>query len=108
MFGELHDPKKMSTHHVFFTWLMIWNHSAPKELRIKKGNRYGGFPAFYTPTYMLDAFANLYWELKRRQDTTMEQRLVVARIEGNFAPFIKELQETAANEAMLRAVEESL
>ena len=107
-FGDYHKPAKMDTHHIFFTWLMIWNHSAPEGLRVKMGNRYGGFPPFYTPKYMLSAFANLYWEMKRRQDTTMEQRLVIARIEANFAPVLKRLSKEAADEAMQRALEESL
>ena len=27
----------MVSRHLFYTWLMIWNHSAPVELQIKEG-----------------------------------------------------------------------
>lgn len=77
------SPKDMHSKHLFYTWLMIWNHSAPKELRIWDTHKYV-FNSFYTNEYMLSAFANLYFELKKRTDLGPKMLEVISKIESNY------------------------
>jgi len=65
--GEMFSPCDMETRHLFFTVLMIWNHSCPPEQRIWKTQKYY-FTEFYTPKYMLTALVNLLVELSIRGD----------------------------------------
>lgn len=83
--GEFHDPLQMDTKHLFYTWLMIWNHSAPPHMRIWANHAYV-FSDFYTPAYMLRAFRATYYELKTRKDLGYKMAQVVKRIEGFFSP----------------------
>lgn len=81
--GESIPVSQMKTKHLFYTWLMIWNHSAPKELRIWDTHRYT-FGSFYTPKYMLNAFRSLYIELKNRDDIGYKMLGVIESIENNY------------------------
>lgn len=65
--GKFRHPDKMGTEHIFFTLRMIWNHSAPKHLRITPYKRYK-FGPFYTSHYMKQAVKALTIELSRRTD----------------------------------------
>jgi hypothetical protein len=64
---EFVRPKDMHTSHLFYTWLMIWNHSAPEEYRVRFKHRYS-FGSYYTVEYMVEAFKNMTAELKSRKD----------------------------------------
>jgi len=57
----------MTTQHLFFTFRMIWNHTAPKEMRINPYKRYY-FSKFYTVQYMSDAVQAISFELSKRDD----------------------------------------
>jgi hypothetical protein len=74
---------QMHTKHLFYTWLMIWNHAAPVELRIWFNHPYV-FDPFYTKEYMLEAFRSMYFELKKRTDIGFKMREVITRIEANY------------------------
>jgi len=77
-----HNPEEMDTKHVFYTWLMIWNHEAPDDsMRIWFTHRYQ-FSSFYTPKYMLKAFGVMYFQLKNRTDVGPKMKWVIARIEA--------------------------
>lgn len=75
-------PSEMRTKHVFYTWLMIWNHAAPSEYRIWHNPK--RFSDFYTSDYMLAAFAAMYVELKRRVDIGPKMQNVIEFIEGLY------------------------
>lgn len=81
--GGMLKPTNMSTKHVFYTWLMIWNHAVKPGYRIWDNHRYT-FGSFYQPSYMLRAFAALYFEIKTRSDLGHKSRQVVKQIEGYF------------------------
>ena len=68
--GEFLDPKQMEARHLFYTLRMIWNHSAPEELKIRPYKRYR-FSVFYTPEYMKKAVHALMNELSTRIDELM-------------------------------------
>jgi hypothetical protein len=70
----------MNTKHVFYTLLMIWNHSAPEDAQIWFRHRYV-FDSFYTPEYMLQAFNALYHEIKTREDLGYKMSEVVYKME---------------------------
>lgn len=65
--GDEIPLQDMETSHVFNTFLMIWNHAAPIEARSQRFNHYQ-FGPYYTKKYILQAFVNLYAELKKRTD----------------------------------------
>jgi len=67
--GVPYLPVEMETSHLFFTVRMIWNHSAPENMKIKPYKRYLFGPT-YTNEYMLSAIASLLRELCRRDDMT--------------------------------------
>lgn len=89
--GGERSVKEMETKHLFYTWLMIWNHSAPQELRIWDTKRYV-FGPFYTNEYMLEAFREIYIELKTRKDIGPKMKEVVSRIEANYSKTIYEIE----------------
>lgn len=80
---EFLDPRQMTSKHLFYAWLMIYNHSAPEEHQIWFTQRYV-FTAFYTPKYMFKAFEQLYYELKTRKDLGPKMLAVIAEIESIF------------------------
>lgn len=80
--GFMLPPKEMFSKHLFYTWLMIWNHAVPDEsMRVWGDHRYW-FTPFYTPKYMLRAFRECYFELKQRTDLGPRMLEAVARIEA--------------------------
>ncbi len=83
--GDMIAPRDMETRHVFYTWLLIWNHSCPKELVRPEGRRYDEFGAWYTPQRMLTAFGVMTEELKRRHDLTLGFRKVVEEVVKAYA-----------------------
>lgn len=72
---------EMNTKHLFYTLLMIWNHSAPKDAQIWFNHKYV-FGPFYTPQYMLAAFRAIYVELKRRTDIGPRMSEVLTKMEN--------------------------
>lgn len=83
--GELLNPAEMETRHVFFTWLLIWNHSCPKHLVRSEGKQYDGFDSWYTPSRMLVAFGVMMEQLSRRADLRPEWRRVVEEVIQSYA-----------------------
>ncbi len=81
--GEL-SVDEMETKHLFYTFLMIWNHSAPKKLRIWEKRKYD-FGPHYTPEYMFEAFKNMLFELTKRKDLGPKMLAVLQTIESNFS-----------------------
>lgn len=78
--GEMIAPSKMETRHVFYTWLLIWNHSCPEELVRPEGRRYDEFGAWYTPQRMLTAFGVMTEQLKHRNDLAPGARKIVDEV----------------------------
>lgn len=93
--GKFYYVKDMATRHLFYTWLMIWNHSAPREQKIMPHRSYT-FGKFYTPAYMFEAFKQTYFELKSRTDLAFQFQEIVKKIESYFLDEFKEklLQES--------------
>jgi hypothetical protein len=60
-------PSEMETRHVFYTLLMIWNHTMPIEARTEGYKEYT-FSSFYTPEYMAKAVYAHVEELATRRD----------------------------------------
>lgn len=83
--GDFVRPGNMETRHVFFTWLMIWNHSCPEDLVRSEGRRYTDFDQFYTPAYMVQAFRVMFNELKGRKDLRASWRQVVDEVLTSYA-----------------------
>ncbi len=65
--GNLYLPSEMETKHLFFTLLMIWNHSVPDIMRIKPYQKYQ-FNKFYTEEYIRDSVRHIFKELTTRKD----------------------------------------
>lgn len=65
--GEEHCVKSMSTQHLFFSLRMIWNHSAPIEMRIEPYKRYY---IRRSPEYLAEAVKHLVTELNTRKNLT--------------------------------------
>jgi len=83
-YANLHPPKTMNTKHLFYTWLMIWNHACPEKLRIWAKHKYQFDLKIYTKKYMLTSFQKLYYELKRRNDLGYKMKKVLLKIEGYY------------------------
>lgn len=73
--GNLHKPSEMSDKHVFYTWLMIWNHSVPSRYTIWFSYKYV-FMDFYSNEYMQQSFNILYCEMKKRSYGIATQRTI--------------------------------
>jgi hypothetical protein len=84
-FGEMYYPREMVTRHVFYTWLLIWNHSCPAELVRPEGRKYDGFGKWYTPERLLTAFACMAEELTRRDNLLPWQIAVIREVVSSFA-----------------------
>lgn len=65
--GNFHEPRAMSTKHLFFTLRMIWNHSVPEPLQLKPFKHYH-FSSYYTTHYMCQAVRALATELSTRKN----------------------------------------
>lgn len=84
-FGEMLLPSEMATRHVFYTWLLIWNHACPPALVRKEGRKYDGFGKWYTPARMLTAFGVMMVELQKRNDLSPEFRKIVREVMVSYA-----------------------
>lgn len=67
--GFGHLISNMETRHLFYVLRMVWNHSAPENLKIEPYQRYN-FGSHYTASYMKDAVLNISNELQTRKDLT--------------------------------------
>jgi len=67
--GVFYFAKDMKTSHLFYVLRMIWNHTMPKDAKLKPYQKYK-FSKFYTEEYMCKAIKSLYQELKTRPDLT--------------------------------------
>ena len=66
--GKFHAPAQMSTHHLFHTIKMLWNHIVPFELRLIPFKQYSLKPPRFNDKYCRTAVAELYKELMSRND----------------------------------------
>lgn len=66
--GERIYPKNMTTHHLFYTLKMIWNHTVPEHKQIKPFKQYNINWSFYTPEYLANAIRVLSAELGTREN----------------------------------------
>jgi len=64
--GVFHPINTMETRHLYYTLLMIWNHSAPEHLKYRPFNEYT-FNSFYTAEYFLEAVKAIVPELQTRK-----------------------------------------
>lgn len=87
--NEFIKPKEMDSKHLFYTWLMIYNHTVQPSLRIWNTHRYK-FNVFYTNEYMQESFEQLYIELKMRHDLGPKMKEVISIIESRYVNKIKE------------------
>lgn len=88
--GEYITPKSMPTKRLFYTWLMIWNHIVPSELRIWNNHMYT-FDYPYTYEYLVDSMKFLWDELKTRTDIGPRMKSAIVNVEDNKRVFINEL-----------------
>ena len=65
--GLFHDPRKMTTQHLYYTIRMIWNNFMPHYMRVGQVRLYR-FCAFYTERYFAEAIVSLGRELHKRSD----------------------------------------
>jgi len=63
--GVFHDVRRMTTRHLYYTLLMIWNHSAQEHLKYRPFKEYD-FTPFYTKEYFIEAVPFLLRELQTR------------------------------------------
>lgn len=77
--GQMRDPKRMTTNHLFFTIRMIWNHTMPVSARLRPYISYD-FSPFYTKAYMLEAIKHLTPELATRTDMKPEWKRELSRM----------------------------
>lgn len=92
--GEAVAISDMTTKHLFFTFRMVWNHSAPEAWRLRPYRRYIFGPA-YTPEYVAEAVGLIWRELATRNDLDgwqINQLETIANYcQGKSAPYLKEL-----------------
>ena len=81
--GVFHKVTEMETRHLFFTLRMVWNHSAPDDLKIEPFKRYR-FGDFYTPEYIVAAVRSISLELGTREDLTPYFRKNLTFMADNF------------------------
>lgn len=72
-------PEDMTTHHVFFTLRMIWNHRMPEEARLRPYNQYV-FSDFYSDRYLELSIRNLALELAQRPDLLPEWKAILEQM----------------------------
>lgn len=91
--GSFHVPKDMETHHVFFSWLMVWNHTCPTEMRVWWNDpNPRTFSSFYTEKYMQNALAVFTHELQLRKDMTERQLAIWQKVVGSCVGLAKGVQ----------------
>ncbi len=57
----------MNDKHVFYTWLMLWNHNCKPEHKIWENNKYALDKAMHI-SYQIDAFKQLWLEVIHRTE----------------------------------------
>jgi hypothetical protein len=72
-FNVNHIIEQMETRHLFYTVRMIWNHSAPKELKLRPYQKYN-FSEFYSHDYIAGCIRNMLTELLCRSDIKFSWR----------------------------------
>lgn len=77
--GTFHDPGTMSTHHLFYVLLMVWNHSVPEKMKLRPFREYL-FGSFYTGEYMKETVKVLGAELDTRTDLSPRMVHIVKQI----------------------------
>jgi len=78
--------KDMKAKHIFYVWLMIWNHAAPKHMQVWFTHKYVFSYPKYTPEYMLVAFKAMYSALLARWDELgPKMKQAVGMIEGMYS-----------------------
>lgn len=65
--GVFNPVNIMSTHHLWFTVRMAWNHTMPVAARSAEYKKYH-FAPFYTAAYMREAIRAILRELAKRTD----------------------------------------
>ena len=66
--GGCRAPAQMTTHHLFYSIKMMWNHLVPQEYKIIPYIRYGLNPKRFTEKYCKLAVHELSKELLTRED----------------------------------------
>lgn len=69
--GEFHIVGAMETRHLFHVFRMIWNHSAPENMKLRPFHQYSFGPT-YTAKYLETAVFQIYCELEIRPDMKPE------------------------------------
>jgi hypothetical protein len=89
--GSLHNLKDMDTHHIFFSWLMVWNHICPEDMQEWWRNKPNPrtFGPFYTDEYMESAIAEFTHELQQRTDMSERQKGIWAKVIKNCVALSK-------------------
>lgn len=77
--GKLHSPILMGTRHLYFTVVMIWNHTMPYEARTHNYKEYR-FGPFYSPSYLETAIRWMLPEVLRRHDLERYQILALLKM----------------------------
>lgn len=80
--GNSTRVSNMRTDHLVFTLRMIWNHSAPEDLKLRPYTQYS-FSPFYTTDYMRSAVSSMLAELVTRKDMSPGRREDFMRIMEN-------------------------
>lgn len=73
-------PSEMKTSHLFYIIKMIWNHSAPENLKFKPYTRYVFDCKIYTDEYIKKIFPVLLHECVGRKDLPNEMILVLNKM----------------------------
>lgn len=81
--GKPHSPSCMTTKHLFFALRMLWNHSAPKEMRIEPYIRYT-FPNPRPIEYYQNAVRAILAELSKRKNLTDYYTKCLQIMKGNL------------------------
>lgn len=75
--GQTILVQRMGIDHLFYAFLMIWNHAAPSEYRIWFNHRYQFSPETHPHDYLLRAFIAFYSELSPRRAGLTRKKLRV-------------------------------
>lgn len=70
--GVFHKVEDMDSRHLYYTVMMIWNHSVPEIIKFRPFREHV-FSSFYTGRYMLDAVVIMLKELSLRYSADNNQ-----------------------------------
>ncbi len=82
--GKSHKPQEMTTHHLFFTLRMIWNHTAPAHLRFNPYKKYNTSVLLSNKEYVRTAIVSISAELFGRDDLTDYMKECLLKIQSYF------------------------